>query len=222
VLSTTAAMADSDFTRTLVVDPSSSDADYASKAIAVTVGDPPKGAAAAQASSPEISLSRSARTSLPPLDCNGEVFFEQLPDGETYLGAQDDVCYPFRAESSDDFVGTGAWITTIGWWGAYWSGSPVSPDAIRITLYAEDADGCPGEPLSSQRIEEYEENRVGSEASFCVRLLDPFHTLDDVEYALSIVLELCTPPQTGWATGSGNGREACFGPSSLATLTGSQ
>jgi len=167
-------------------------------------------ATSAYASPPEFAYAGPTGVSPPPLDCDGEIFFEQLPDDGGYLAAQDDLCYPLRFEHADDFVGTGDWITSVGWWGAYWSGNPLSPDAIRITLYAVDADGCPGESLSSQRIEEYEESRVGSEASFCVRLTEPFETRDGIAYALSILPELCFPPQTGWATAIGNGQEGCF------------
>jgi hypothetical protein len=120
------------------------------------------------------------------------------------LSSQDDQCYPFTSESADDFIGNGVFITSIGWWGGYWTTSPVAPDAFRIDIYTKDADDCPGELVFSETLE-------GTDGGYCVELNDFFVNAEGERYCLVIRAVLCFPPQWGiGSSGDGNGTPACF------------
>ncbi len=134
----------------------------------------------------------------------------QEPDGASLLSSQKDTTVPFETESADDFMGDGQLLLAIGWWGGYWGGSPVPPDAFRIRIYAKATDDCPGELLYDETIGDYHETLLGTSGEYCVNLGDPFLKADGVNYSLSIQAILNFPPQWGWATGTGNGKQGCF------------
>jgi hypothetical protein len=152
-------------------------------------------------------------------DCDGIVKWEQLPNGGSGFSSQVDVCYPFSSSVADDFVGDGHVTHGVGWWGVYWNGGVVVPDAFEIKIYA-DAGGMPaGNPdsgpfLFSESTTDYHETFSGAtEADYCTNFADPagFYKEPDVKYWLGIQAVFCFPPQWGWSTGSGNGVDVWFG-----------
>lgn len=140
-------------------------------------------------------------------ECEGRVTWEQLPNGATAVASQEDACYPFRVDAADNFVGDGETLIGVGWWGAYWNGSPSPPDAFDITIYAHD-EGLPGERLAAFRATAYDE-AIGDPNGYCAPI-DGFEKVDGVTYHLGVQAVLCFPPQWGWATGAGDGIEGHF------------
>jgi hypothetical protein len=141
--------------------------------------------------------------------CDGTAAWEQLPNGLTLPAAQDDVCYPFLAEGADQFVGTGAVLTNVGWWGAYFGGDPVSPDGFRIDIYTQSDDACPEALVYSEFSTAYNEDLGADLNTYCTALKGFTHT-SGTPYFLSVTSVLCFPPQWGWATGDGDGTQACW------------
>jgi len=143
---------------------------------------------------------------LPPLDCAGDVRWEQLPDGVNLLSSQEDVCYPFVSEIADDVDGDAiSSFDAIGWWGYYIAGDgPIPPDAFHVRIRA-DEDGRPGEILHEITTDEYDEQfHPGAPATYCAAL-EPGFVTGSGRYHLSIQAVLCFPPQWMWSTGTGNG-----------------
>jgi hypothetical protein len=146
-----------------------------------------------------------------------QVIWEQLPDGETVLGSQEDVCYPFESWIADSFEATGDEISAIRWWGAYWNGSPVAADEAVVEFRSPREDGlCPayGAPLVSTRVLSFSESpvtfpngRKGFE--YQAVLPEPFLPEAGEVYFISIQLALCFPPQWGIATGTGDDQGCC-------------
>lgn len=143
------------------------------------------------------------------LDCVGAPQWEQLPDGASVLATQDDPCYPFTAETADEFVADGSPILAIGWWGAYWGGSPVPIDHFDLILRADGADGVPGEVVWEYPTEDYHEV-LGNPISYCASFPLPVPTVAGMTYHLTTRPDYCYPPQWGAATGDGNGRQGHF------------
>ncbi len=137
-------------------------------------------------------------------DCPGVVKWEQLPNGISGTAAQDDVCYPFLAETADDFAGDGGAIQSVGWWGTEFI---AEVEMFRISIYTEDADGCPGELVYTYETPDFIQSEDGSA---CAELAEPFQKADGVDYCISITAVFCWPPQWYWGTGDGNGQECCF------------
>jgi len=135
-------------------------------------------------------------------DCEGEIKWEQMPNGASGLSSQDDACYPFTSEVADDFMGDGETMVGVGWYGVYWNGTPIAPDSFNIHVYADDA-GAPGELIYTHNTTEYNET-VGDPYGYCTQV-EPFDKEDGVQYWLGIQSVFCFPPQWGWATGDGNG-----------------
>jgi len=144
---------------------------------------------------------------LEAFDCDGDVIFEQLPNGTSVAASQDDICYPFAAETADDFVADGSTVTAVGWWGRFWNGSPEPVEEFRLSIYADD-DGKPGTLLVSTDVATYEET-PGKPIRYCATI-PPFTGEAGITYHLSIQAVTCFPPQWGWATGKGNGVPAHF------------
>jgi hypothetical protein len=142
-------------------------------------------------------------------DCGTEWKWEQMPDGQSGLAAQDDQCYPFLAECADDFMGDGSNVTGVGWWGVFWNGSPVAPDGFQITIYLSDPDGCPGEAICSEFVTDYNQT-AGDPYGYCATLAEACPKADGVSYHVSTTAVFCFPPQWGSATGTGNGQQMCF------------
>jgi hypothetical protein len=135
------------------------------------------------------------------------IFWEQPPDGASGLSAQDDACYPFQSECADDFVGNGNPIDAVGWYGVYWNGSPIAPDAFNIRFYS-DAAGFPGAELGITTSSDYNET-VGDPYGYCTEV-DWLWTNYGIKYHISIQAVLCFPPQWGIGTGVGNGTQGSF------------
>lgn len=148
-----------------------------------------------------------ADNGLDAFDCDGDVAYEQLPNGTSVASSQDDICYPFTSETADDFVADGSTLTAIGWWGRFWNGSPEPIEAIRFSIYADDA-GRPGTLLETTDVTDYDES-PGKPIRYCAAI-PPFTGDAGSRYHLSIQAVTCYPPQWGWATGAGNGRSAHF------------
>lgn len=142
--------------------------------------------------------------------CEETPAWEQLPNGLTLAAAQDDVCYPFLAEGADHFVGTGAVLTSVGWWGQYFGGTPVTPDGFRISIYTRSDDGCPETLIHSELTTDFNEELTSDLNTYCTTLETGFTHTSGTTYLLSITSVLCFPPQWGWATGDGDGTQACF------------
>jgi len=142
---------------------------------------------------------------LDAFDCEGQIRFEQLPNGASGLSTQDDLCYPFESEVADDVVGDGTDLIGVGWWGVYWNGSPLPPDAVNIRLFADDA-GAPGDLLHETTTFDYDET-AGDPLGYCTNEIGGWPLSDEITYHLSIQASLCFPPQWGWSTGDGNGVE---------------
>ncbi len=144
-------------------------------------------------------------------DCSGIPRWEQTPDGVSLLASQDDTCYPFVAESADDFVAADNFMHAVGWWGGYWSGSPVPPEGFRINIYTQGAGNFPGELVYSETVTEYHESMEGTDASYCAELSGQFTGAVGQTYYIVIQALLCFPPQWGiGSSGDGNGTIACF------------
>lgn len=141
---------------------------------------------------------------LDAFDCEGETKWEQLPNGLGNLASQEDCTYPFLAESADNFVGDGDDMIGVGWWGGYWSGSPLAPDAFNVVVYADDG-GAPGDVIYTHNSTEYNET-IGSPNGYCTEI-EAFNKADGVTYWLSVQAVLCYPPRWGWAAGEGDGTE---------------
>ncbi len=144
---------------------------------------------------------------LDAFDCDGQIRWVQDPDGASGLAAQDDVCYPFLAQTADNFVGTGYDIIGAGWYGVYWNGSPLPPDRFRIEIY-DCSTSCIGALLYSATTTDYNET-LGAPNGYCSNI-PAFSTTDGMCYGISMTAEFCFPPQYGAATGVGDGSEACF------------
>jgi hypothetical protein len=158
-------------------------------------------------------------------DCGGLIYWEQLPNGASGFSSQVDVCYPFDSATADNFVGRGDDVLGASWWGVYWNGGVVVPDAFYVTIYA-DAGGIPNTPppptgggLISWHIPApgYHETFSGAtEADYCFWVQDadppvPLFAEQDVPYWISIQALFCFPPQWGWSTGTGDGTDVWFG-----------
>jgi len=143
------------------------------------------------------------------LDCVGAVHWEQLPNGASALATQDDPCYPFTAETADDFEADGSPLLSISWWGVYWGGSPGTIDHFDLFLRADGPDGTPGEVVWEYRTADYHQV-VGDPLSYCATLPLPLPTVPGMTYHLTARPEYCYPPQWGAATGDGNGRQGHF------------
>jgi hypothetical protein len=144
---------------------------------------------------------------LDAFDCEGETKWEQLPNGGTGASSQDDVCYPFESNTADNFVGDGTDMIGVGWWGVYWNGTPIPPDAFNIEIYADNG-GLPGALLAETSTTDYNET-VGSPNGYCSQI-DTFSKADGVTYHLSIQASFCFPPQWGWSSGDGDGLQGSF------------
>lgn len=144
---------------------------------------------------------------LDAFDCEGTTKWEQLPNGATGASSQDDACYPFDSHIADNFVGDGTDMIGVGWWGVYWNGTPLPPDAFNITIYSDNG-GVPGDVLATTTTTEYNET-VGSPNGYCSQI-DTFSKADGVTYHLEVQASLCFPPQWGWGSGDGDGIEGHF------------
>jgi len=143
-------------------------------------------------------------------ECTAPVVkWEQLPDGTTALSAQDDSAYPFTTELADDFVGDGTTLLGVEWWGTYWNGTATAPESFRLRVYTV-ADTIPGTPVFENTATAFNEV-TGDPNHYCALFTgDPFVKEDAAAYFLSVQAVLVFPPQWGWATGTGNGRECRF------------
>lgn len=143
-------------------------------------------------------------------DCGAidSIKWEQLPNGATGMASQDDVCYPFAAEVADNFMGDGADVVGVGWWGVYWNGSPLPPDGFNIRIYADNG-GTPGDLLYQETAATYNETQ-GDPYGYCANLAAPFRKADGVGYHLSVQAQFCFPPQWGYSSGDGDGLQAHF------------
>jgi hypothetical protein len=144
---------------------------------------------------------------LDAFDCTGTIKWEQPPDGASGLSSQDDTCYPFSSECADDFMGDGNSVIGVGWYGVYWNGTPLAPDAFNVRFYS-DASGLPGTQLALTTTSNYNET-AGDPYGYCSDV-DSFSKADGVKYHLSIQAVLCFPPQWGFASGTGNGAQGSF------------
>jgi hypothetical protein len=140
-------------------------------------------------------------------DCSTWIAWEQPPDGASGLTSQDDTCYPFQSECADDFMGDGVEMISVGWYGVYWNGTPLAPDAFNIRFYS-DAGGLPGTELSLTTSSNYNET-AGDPYGYCSDVT-PFPNAEGVKYHVSIQAVVCFPPQWGIATGTGNGVQGSF------------
>ena len=138
-------------------------------------------------------------------DCLGIPNGEQLPDGISGTAAQDDVCFPFLAESADNFVGDGESLIGVGWWGL----DVVDEiEAFVINIHADDG-GVPGEVLFSETHTEFNPT-AGQPNGFCVNFDGQFEKVEGVTYWLNIYAVFCFPPQYFWATANGDGTQGWF------------
>ena len=127
---------------------------------------------------------------LDAFDCEGETKSEQLPNGVSGLAAQDDQCYPFLAQTADDFLGDGNDIVGAGWWGVYWNGTPLPPDGFRVEIYSDNG-GVPGDLLFSEDTSDYNET-AGDPNGYCSQL-SGFNKADGVTYHMSVTAVLLLP-----------------------------
>jgi len=142
-----------------------------------------------------------------------DIYWEQLPTAGA-LTSQDVFNDPATTETTDDFVGNGAIVYSVSWWGLFFQGSPIPPEAFTLRVYADDG-RQPGAIVEDETITNYHEFAEGSFWSYCTDELS-FNAQDGVTYHLSIQAVLCFPPQWGRAGGDGNGvhgwfRSAFFG-----------
>jgi hypothetical protein len=144
---------------------------------------------------------------LDAFDCTGTIKWEQPPDGASGLSSQDDTCYPFQSECADDFMGDGQSVIGVGWYGVYWNGTPLAPDAFNIRFYS-DSSGFPGTELSLTTSSNYNET-AGAPNGYCSDVT-AFSKADGVKYHVSIQAVMCFPPQWGIGTGTGNGVQGSF------------
>jgi hypothetical protein len=135
-------------------------------------------------------------------DCEGDTKWEQLPNGGGLMSSQDDVVYPFTSDLADDFAGDGEDLTGVGWWGGYWNGTAVPPDAFNVRVFADNG-GMPGDMIYEHQTADYNET-VGSPNGYCTNM-PAFNKADGATYWLSVQAVLVFPPQWGWASGDGNG-----------------
>jgi hypothetical protein len=129
----------------------------------------------------------------------------QLPlvGGNAYA-SQLDVCYPFYAECSDDFLCSDpSPITAIDWWGLYWNpGAPPFADHFVIRFYTNN----PGPPSTPANLLYEEECTVYTEEwdsyygqyHYFQELTVPFPQEPGHIYWISIQSVFCYPPQWGW------------------------
>jgi hypothetical protein len=158
-------------------------------------------------------------------DCSGLVYWEQLPNGASGFSSQVDVCYPFDSATADNFVAYDSYLGGAGWWGVYWNGGVVAPDAFYVTVYA-DAGGVPNTPppptgggLITWYVPApyYNETFSGAtEADYCFNVEDadppvPLALDGGVPYWISFQAVFCFPPQWGWSTGANDGVDVWFG-----------
>ena len=145
---------------------------------------------------------------LDAFDCEGVIKWEQLPNGVSGLSSQDDQCYPFLSEVADDFMGDGEMMIGAGWWGVYWNGTPIAPDAFNLKVYA-DGGGAPGELIYSEAVTDYNET-FGDPYGYCALLSEGVMKMDGMTYWLGVQAVFCFPPQWGYGTGEGSGSEIHF------------
>ena len=139
-------------------------------------------------------------------DCLGVVSdAQQLPNGISGTAAQDDVCYPFLAESVDNFVGDGNSLIGVGWWGL---DLLDEMDAFVVSILADDG-GVPGEVLFTETLTEFNPT-AGEPNGFCANFAEEFEKVDGVTYWLNIYAVYCFPPQFFWATADGDGTQGWF------------
>jgi hypothetical protein len=167
----------------------------------------PEGRSSISLDVPEIESGPYSVSYFGEFDCTGFAKWEQRPDGASGLSSQDDTCYPFQSECADDFMGDGNSVIGVDWFGVYWNGTPLAPDAFNIRFYS-DASGLPGTQLAITTSSTYNET-AGNPYEYCSQV-DPFTKADGVKYHVSIQAVLCFPPQWGIATGTGNGAQGSF------------
>lgn len=142
------------------------------------------------------------------INCEGHVVeggWERFPDGVSAYSSQVDASYPFESSVADDFFGTGDTLSGFSWFGVYWNGMPALPEGFNLYIYANDAGDRPGALLYSEfRSDCNEMYDTYSTAWYCVDLIEPFPTVPDVRYWLSVECVREYPPQWGWATGRRN------------------
>ena len=143
---------------------------------------------------------------LDAFDCGEDFKWEQLPNGGAGVAAQDDECYPFLAESADNFVGDGEMMIGAGWWGD-WDGSAML-DAFEITIYADSGNG-PGEMIYTEVVTDYNET-AGAPFGYCALLSEPVMKADGETYWIDITSIYCFQPQWFWSVGDGDGQEIYF------------
>jgi len=147
-------------------------------------------------------------TALDAFDCDGTTTFEQLPNGGGGLAAQHDTCYPFFAEMSDNVTTTGGDIVGMGWWGVYWGGVPITPDAFQVRVFVDD-EGVPGEFVAQRRVTEFNET-LGDPNGYCANFDGIDTAVTGCDLHIAVVAEFCFPPQWGVATGTGDGAQGHF------------
>ncbi len=128
--------------------------------------------------------------------CDGVVVWEQIPADGRALVSQDDVCYPFRAEVADDFVGSGEPLVAIEWWASWWCGTFWPPDSIFVFV-REDLGGVPGDVVHRFATAEYDfayNDDPVARGVFCIDLDGDLVPADGVSYFLSIVTYACISP----------------------------
>ena len=113
-----------------------------------------------------------------------------------------------QAEVADNFMGDGADVVGVGWWGVYWNGTPLPPDGFNIRIYADNG-GLPGDLLYEETAATYNET-AGDPYGYCANLAAPFAKADGVGYHLSVQAQFCFPPQWGYSSGDGDGLQASF------------
>jgi hypothetical protein len=142
-------------------------------------------------------------------DCDGETKWDQLPDGASGLSSQDDQCYPFNSQVADNFMGDGGDVTGFGWWGLFWNGSPINATDFRVSIWASDADGCPGELVCENVVSAVQTDEGGGTFSYCANF--PACPKEaGVSYHIGAQAIFCFPPQWGYVSGAGDGQECCF------------
>jgi hypothetical protein len=143
--------------------------------------------------------------------CEGNLVWEQLPDGVTAIQSQEDICYPFTTEVVDDFVGwsgygTKDWIIGVTWWGAFLDGPPVEIESVNVRIYAGSF-GYPYDLLYATKSEVHE--IAGDPTGYCADI-EPFSDAEDIRFFISIQMSFCGPTRWGWASGVGNGHEGFY------------
>lgn len=113
----------------------------------------------------------------------------------------------------DDFtLGSAATITSVGFVGSYFNGSPATITAFTLMI-SSDAGGIPGAALYSTTVAgNAGESLVGNVSSYTLPVT--FAASAGTKYWLSIYPDLGFPPQWGWSTGTGgdnSGYQVFFG-----------